>query len=415
MRIQRHGQGPVSFIASPIRIEQKVLGVLTIEKKFNAPEFLEDAVSTLELLTSILAQKVRNFQEQQERTAQLITENLELRKALNEERPSGNIIGKDQKIMKVIEQVSLTANTLASVLITGETGTGKELIARALHNLSDRKSGPFVGVNCSAVPENLLEAELFGYVKGAFTGAAANRRGKFEIAHTGTLFLDEIGDMPLHLQAKILRSLEEKEIQPLGSEKTVKVDIRIIAATNKDLHKMVDEKIFRSDLYFRLNVINIHLPPLRERKDDIVLLTDFFIKRYNRLYNKKVQGLDKSSQNIFMNYGWPGNIRELENAIERAIILCQGDMIDVSLLPGPLRSVSAETTDLQISGIRKWIHSRLQSLQGDDLYEKVIGDMEKITVEELLVMNDYNKSRTAQKLGINRNTLKDIIRKRQII
>jgi len=270
-------------------------------------------------------------------------------------------------------------------------------------------------MNCSAVPENLLEAELFGYVKGAFTGAVANRRGKFELAHGGSLFLDEIGDMPLHLQARILRSLEEKEIQPLGSEKTLKVDIRIIAATNKDLHKMVDEKLFRSDLFFRLNVINIHLPALRERRDDIILLTDFFMRRYNRLYSKKVQGIDKTVENIFMNYPWPGNIRELENAVERAVILSQTEIIDLSLLPGPLRSVSAEATDLQTSGIRKWMRHRLQSLPENELYENVMGELEKMLVEELLIINDYNKSRTAQKLGINRNTLKAIIKNRQIM
>jgi Nif-specific regulatory protein len=406
MKIKRSFSNPFAFIAAPIKLEEQVIGVLAVEKIFETEMAFDDTVNTLTLLASIIAYKVKNFQELQERTRKLIDENQELKKALKTGNTSRiGIIGQDIKIQHVLEQIHLTANTLASVLVTGETGTGKELVARALHQQSDRKEGPFVAINCSSVPENLLEAELFGYQKGAFTGAYTTRKGKFELADKGTLFLDEIGEMPLHLQAKILRVLQEKEIQPLGTERTIKVDIRVISATNRDLKKMVDENRFRSDLFFRLNVINIHLPPLRERRDDIMILTSHFIKRYNAIYEKEITGLNREAERLFLEYSWPGNIRELENVVERAVILCKGSMIDLAVLPESVRNFKSELNS-RIPEIDKWMRQEILAAGGKDIHSAVIGKLEKKLIEEVLINQGANKSRTASMLGINRNTLK---------
>ncbi len=414
MKIKRNHTEPLSFISAPVKMDDRVMGVLAIEKKFETDALFDDTINTLVLLASIIAYKVKNFQEQQEKTKKLLDENLELKKALKTETNGIGIIGQDLKVQRVLEQIHLTANTLAAVLITGETGTGKELVARALHSLSDRKDSPFVAINCSSVPENLLEAELFGYMKGAFTGAYTNRKGKFEIADKGTIFLDEIGDMPLHLQAKILRVLQEKEIQPLGSEKNIKIDIRVVSATNKDLKKMVDENSFRSDLFFRLNVINIHLPALRERRDDIPVLADHFMKRYSEVYSKGITGLSRETERLFLDYYWPGNIRELENVIERAVILCKNAMIDISVLPEAIRSFKSEG-NVRITEIDKWIHQEIHVAGAKDIYNTVIGKIEKKLIEEILIKNSSNKSRAAALLGINRNTLKAKIREYGIL
>ncbi|HRU39798.1 MAG TPA: sigma 54-interacting transcriptional regulator, partial [Candidatus Goldiibacteriota bacterium] len=299
MRINR-GEGKISMISAPIKAGNNVLGVVAVEKKFESREHFEDSINTITLLASLLAYRVRSHQKREEETKQLISENIELRKELKNRYSFKNIIGKNEQVRRILDQVQTVSNTSAPVLISGETGTGKEQIAKITHFLSDRRDKPFVSVNCAAIPENLLESELFGYSKGAFTGASADRKGKFELADGGTLFLDEIGDMPVHLQSKILRALQEKEIQPLGSEKPVKTDIRIIAATNRELEEMVSSGRFRSDLYFRLNVINLKLPPLRERRDDIPLLADYFIKKYSAEYSKSAVAISRDTEEIFM-------------------------------------------------------------------------------------------------------------------
>ncbi|RMF68841.1 MAG: AAA family ATPase, partial [Calditrichaeota bacterium] len=236
----------------------------------------------------------------------------------------GNIIGKSREMQRILELVARIAQTDISVIIDGESGTGKELIARAIHEHSRRAQNPFVVVNCGAIPEGLLESELFGHVRGAFTGATVNRKGLFEVANHGTIFLDEIGETSLTMQVKLLRFLQEGEIKPVGSTQTLHVDVRLLAATNRNLEKMVEEGTFRQDLYYRLNVIRLTIPPLSERPEDILPIAEFFIKKYAARIHKTVLGLDESARQVLTGYTWPGNVRELENAIERAVALASG-------------------------------------------------------------------------------------------
>jgi len=414
MKIHRAGMGQISFTASPIKIDNQALGVLAIENKFESRKHFEDITNTMTLLTSMIAYRVRNYQLQEEETRKLITENIELKETLKNEYSFRNIVGKNDALRKVIEQVKTISNTPASVLITGETGTGKELIAKVIHFLSERRDNKFISVNCAAIPENLLESELFGYKKGAFTGAVSDKKGKFELATGGTLFLDEIGDLPMHLQPKILRAIQEKEIQPLGSEETAAIDIRIITATNRDLQKMIDENKFRPDLFFRLNVINISLPPLRERRDDLLLLADYFIKKFNKVYRKNVKGIDRDAENIFMNYQWPGNIRELENIIEKSVILSRNDIIDKSAIPDTVINFAKNAADDRFN-LKNWLTEEVKMAGDENLYANIIGKLEKLLVEETLIKTNYNKSKTASILGINRNTLKAKIKEYKII
>ena len=240
------------------------------------------------------------------------------------------------------------SETTSTVLIRGESGTGKELIAKAIHNNSNRKNKPFVRVNCASIPENLLESELFGYEKGAFTGAVQSKPGKFAIADTGTIFLDEIGDMPLSMQVKLLRVLQEREIESVGGITPKNIDVRVIAATNRNLEEMIEDGSFREDLYYRLNVLGINLPPLRERKEDIPELAEHFITKLNKKLHKTILGIKQDALNLLIEYSWPGNIRELENIMERAINLCDGDYIDSSYLPSYLKPVESKSFNLNI-------------------------------------------------------------------
>jgi len=261
----------------------------------------------------------------------------ELQSKLEDEYGLGVIIGTSPAMQTVFGLIAKVALSDVTVLITGESGTGKELVARAIHARSERRNGPFVTVNCGAIPENLLEAELFGHEKGAFTGAHQQRRGKFELARRGTIFLDEIGDMNLSIQAKILRVLQEKEIEPIGGSGPVKVDLRLLTATHRNLLDAVEKGSFREDLYFRLNVVTIHLPALRERAEDLKNLTDYFIKKYSRRFQKTVQGIEDQAYKRFLSYPWPGNVRELENLIQRTIVLTEGQEISDELIGGFLK------------------------------------------------------------------------------
>jgi len=285
----------------------------------------------------------------------LVTENFVLKQELAERRGAPRIIGEDAKLQQVSQQLHRAAATDATVLLEGESGTGKELFARALHALSPRADGPFVAINCAAIPETLLESELFGYEKGAFTGATQRKPGRFEIAHRGTLFLDEIGDLPLALQAKILRALEEKQFERVGGTQSLHVDTRVVAATNRNLKQRVAERQFREDLYFRLSVFPIQIPPLRERGDDVLILARHFIDRFCKDLNKKSLSLAASAVDELKTYMWPGNVRELQNCIERAVILTEGDTIhqrhlNLSFRLAPTQTATNPWDQIDLSG-----------------------------------------------------------------
>jgi DNA-binding NtrC family response regulator len=271
----------------------------------------------------------------------LLDENRRLRDEVADKYRLGNIIGKSPKMVAVYEMIQRVAPSDSTVLIQGESGTGKELVAKALHRYSHRAQGTLLSINCSAFPETLLESELFGYEKGAFTGATTRKKGIMETANGGTLFLDEIGEMPISLQSKLLRAIEEKEFLPVGGRTPIKVDVRIISATNKELNRTVEEGGFRADLYYRLNVVTINLPTLRERPEDIPLLAAHFLEKYSAKAGKKVDSVSQRVMKLFMSYPWPGNIRELENIIERAVIMTYGQTVDLSDLPENLQPAEA--------------------------------------------------------------------------
>jgi len=278
------------------------------------------------------------------------------------------------------------ANSISTVLIEGESGTGKELVARAIHNLSPRRSKPFLAVNCGALPDTLLESELFGYKAGAFTDARKDKPGRFKLADKGTLFLDEIGDVSQAMQVRLLRVLQEKTYEPLGAVESIRHDVRIIAATNKTLWNLVKEGKFREDLYYRINIVRLELPPLRERMEDVPLLVEHFIEHFNVLQNKKISGVTDEALACLMTYTYPGNIRELENIIERAFILCKSGMIDRTHLPEPVCGISGATE------MPAWDAMSFR-------------DMEAIFLTNVLRRNAWNKSRTAKELGIHKSTL----------
>ena len=277
-----------------------------------------------------------------EEREQLRKENQLLRKEVGKEYSFENIVSKNEEMQKIFDVIKKVSQYKSTVLITGESGTGKELVARALHYNSDRSQNPFIAVNCGAIPENLLESELFGHAKGAFTDAIRTKKGLFEEADSGTLFLDEIGELPGQLQVKLLRVLQDGEIRRIGESKPIQIDVRIVAATVKDLSKEVNEGRFREDLFYRLNVLPIHIPPLRERKEDIPLLIRHFIGKYNQAMNKNVADVDLKAMDTLMNYKWYGNVRELENTIERAIVLSEKSNIDLENLPIEIQNFKEE-------------------------------------------------------------------------
>jgi putative PEP-CTERM system response regulator len=317
-----------------------------------------------------------------------------LRKEIDKGFSFGNIIGKSKAMEDIFKVVRQIADSKSTVLIMGESGTGKELISRAIHYNSNRKNYPFVTINCAAIPETLIESELFGHERGAFTNAIEKKLGRFEIAHRGTIFLDEIGELSLNTQAKILRFLEEKEFNRVGGSKTIKVDVRLITATNRELNQLLRKGEFREDLYYRINVVPIVIPPLRERKEDIPLLLDHFIKKFNEENNKKVKGLSKETLERIMNYDWPGNVRELENLIERVVALTSNEIIQPSELPFSLTNMP------KINGLKESV------LNGKVSFSKAEEEFERDIILDALRRTNYVQSRAAETLGISRRILK---------
>ena len=323
------------------------------------------------------------------REALLRSEINRLRREVNKEYSFNQILGKSKPMREIFDLIRRVADSPTNILITGESGTGKELVAKALHYNSERKDAAFVAVNCAAIPEQLLESELFGHMRGAFTDAKVDKRGLFEEAAKGTLFLDEISELPLMLQAKLLRAIQEKEIRRLGANRSIAVDTRLIAATNLNLSEEVKAKRFREDLYYRLNVIEMRLPPLRERREDIPLLVDAFLKKFGQARGKDVKGVSEATMALLVDYAWPGNVRELENVIERAVTLSRGDKILPDDLPATIQGSRGDRRVL------------------DEAAEKMhpLHEIEKEYIKKILEKMGGNKYQAAQVLGIDRKTL----------
>ena len=330
----------------------------------------------------------------------VVKENRQLRDAVKSHYSFGNIIGKSKPMQGVFETIRKVAPTNATVLIEGESGTGKELVAKSIHFNSPRREKPFVAVNCSALAESLLESELFGHEKGAFTGAVTMKKGRFELADGGTLFLDEIGDLSLGLQVKLLRVLQEKVLERVGGVKPIAINIRIIVATNKNLQQEMKLERFREDLFYRLNVVHIVMPPLKQRKEDIHLLVNHFISKYTkeRKSDKPVTGVDQSVERLFYDYHWPGNVRELENIIERAMILSPGETIQVSDLPSILRASANDRLPLE-------------GIPADAKLYETLAMVEKAMIKRALRMSEYVQAHAAELLGIGKSGLNQKIKK----
>jgi len=359
---------PVIMISGHATIDKAVEAI-----KLGAYNFLEKPLSQERIIIEI-----ENALEKQ----RLEQENIALKKSIHEQ---WQLIGESPAMRQLKEKIAKAAVSDGRVLIFGESGTGKELIARALHNQSNRRNNPFIEVNCAAIPLDLIESELFGHEKGSFTGAFESRKGKFELAHGGTLFLDEIGDMSLTTQAKVLRVIETQEFQRVGGSRKIKVDVRIIAATNKDLEEEIKNGRFRQDLFFRLNVIPMHVPPLRERKEDIPLLVNHFLKMFARQYGQKVKNISQSALKALMEYDWPGNVRELKNTIERFVIMSSSDVI--------------ETVDFSPSQVMKFSYTSFRTLR------EAREQFERDFITQKLRENNWNISKTADELEIERSNL----------
>jgi Nif-specific regulatory protein len=334
----------LTYISTPITLDSKTVGAVGIDLHFKADRDYNRTVKFLGVVGSMVAQAVKVHRLIRADRQHLVDENTHLRQELQERYDFSNIVGTSGPMRQVYEQVAQVARTNTTVLLRGESGTGKELIAHAIHYNSARAKKPFIKVSCAALPQDLIESELFGYERGAFTGAQATKKGRFELADGGTLFLDEIGELNLSTQVKLLRVLQEREFERLGSTQTIRANIRLVAATNKDLEQAIGAGEFREDLYYRLNVFAIFVPPLRERKPDVLLLADHFVEKFAREHRKEVKRISTPAIDMLASYHWPGNVRELANAIERAVVVCDGQVVHAHHLPPTLQTAEASGT-----------------------------------------------------------------------
>jgi Nif-specific regulatory protein len=344
-----HPKQELSFICVPIMLNRSAVGALGVDLRFKPERDYDSSVKFFGVVSSMIAQALNVQRMVEEERRRLTDENTHLRQELRERYDFSNIIGTSGPTRQMYEQVAQVAQTNTTVLIRGESGTGKELIAHAIHYNSLRAKKPFVKVSCAALPETLIESELFGYEKGAFTGATTRKKGRFEMAEGGTLFLDEIGDINPGTQVKLLRVLQEREFERLGGTETVKVNVRLIAATNKDMEKALADATFREDLYYRLNVFTIFVPPLRERKADLLLLADHFLEKFSREHGKVIKRISTPAIDMLMAYHWPGNVREMENALERAVLVCDAAVIHGHHLPPSLQTADSSGTVTRVA------------------------------------------------------------------
>jgi len=377
----------LSFVCIPIKLGKKVLGAISVERICYNPELLIYDVEILEIIATMIAQAVEIYLIDNEESTLLKLENERLKDALKEKFHPSNIIGNSKPMLEVYSLINKIAKTKSTVLLLGESGVGKELVASAIHYNSSEAKAPFIKFNCAALPESVVESELFGHEKGSFTGADRTRKGRFEDADGGTIFMDEVGELSLPMQAKLLRILQERAFERVGGNITIKVDIRIIAATNRDLFRMVKEGTFREDLYYRLNVFPILIPPLCERNSDIIILAEYFVAQFARKFEKDIQRISSPVQEMLLSYPWPGNVRELENVIERAVILTDDNVIHGYDLPLSLQKPISTGTAL-----KKGLVAKLENVE----YEMIMESLEN---------HKGNVSLTADELGMTRRIL----------
>ncbi len=377
----------------PILLNRRAVGALGIDNKFKADRDYDRTVKFLGIVASSIAQAIKIQRLVEDDKRRLVQENTQLRQELKERYDFSSIIGSSGPVRQMYEQMAQVAGANTTVMIRGESGTGKELVAHAIHYNSPRENKPFVKVSCAALPDSLIESELFGYEKGAFTGAEQRKKGRFELAEGGTLFLDEIGDINLTTQVKLLRVLQEREFERLGSTESIKVNVRMIAATNKDLERAVAAGTFREDLYYRLNVFAIFVPPLRERKADLLLLVDHFLEKFSREHRKSIKRISTPAIDMLMSYHWPGNVRELENTLERAVLTCDSQVIHGHHLPPSLQTAEASGTMTRVS-----------------LSDAVAG-FEKDLIQDALKSTRGNRAKAARLLDTTERVLNYKVRK----
>ena len=394
-RKQEEGK-QIAFFCVPIKLEGKTIGALSVDKKADPKNEFDANVRLLNVVATMVAQAVKLNKLVKSNRRQLSEENARLRQELKNHFNIHNMVGTSNSMKEVYRLIEQVSNSNATVLLRGESGTGKDLVAHAIHYNSLRADKPFVKVNCTALPDTLLESELFGHEKGAFTGASERKLGRFERAHGGTLFLDEIGDFSLNLQVKLLRVIQFKEFERVGGLETIKTNVRIVVATHKNLEEQIKEGFFREDLYYRINVFPIYMPPLRDRKDDIMLLADYFLERLAAENNKDISRISTPAIDMLTKYHWPGNIRELENCIERAVLLCNDDVIRSEHLPPSLQMIKKD-----------------ESVAKRSLNE-IIENKEKELIVDALKKFDGQQRKTARELAISERVLGYKIKKYNI-
>jgi Nif-specific regulatory protein len=394
---KKRKDGDQSFICVPVKKGKQVIGALSVDRPFDESYSLQSGEKLLSVIATMIASHVIKLETIQMDKERLREENRRLQNVLKDKYSIRNIIGNSNKMREVFQMISQVSKSNATVLIRGESGTGKELVANSIHYNSLREKNPFIKVNCAALPATLIESELFGHEKGSFTGAIKQKIGKFELAHKGTIFLDEIGSIGLDVQANLLRILQEKEFERVGGHRTLKTDVRIIAATNKNLERAVEEETFRGDLYYRLNVFPIYMPPLRARKTDILLLADYFLEKYAAENHKDIKRFSTPAIDMLMEYHWPGNVRELENCIERAVLLCEEGVIHSYHLPPTLQTGKESDTVPSLS-----LEDAVASLEKEMIIDALKNTAGNVTMATQILQTTVRKfAYKAQKYGVD--------------